>query len=169
MAASRGDFDRPRDFLVDAMRDVFLGTAAELGRRLQRTGFYSPTPTQIAIMSLIPMSGIRATDLARRTQVTKQAVDQMVDQLERVKVLVRTPDPTDARARLIRPTPYAMRAYAASRRILTEIHQEWRRRLGDDRYAELERALAVLRPPEGMAPRATRAGSRSRARRSGRS
>src|SRR5258708_7569874 len=156
MTVSRAeDFDRPRDFLVDAMRDVFLGTAAELGRRLQRTGFYSPTPTQIGIMSMIPMSGIRATDLARRAQVTKQAIDQMVDQLERVNVLVRTPDPTDARARLIRPTPYAMRAYAASRRILSEIHEEWRLRLGEDRYAARDGAAAALCPPPGRGPAAS--------------
>jgi DNA-binding MarR family transcriptional regulator len=138
------DFERPRDFLVDAMRDVFFATAAELGRRLPEEGFYAPTATQIGLMSLLTPQGMRATELARRAQVTKQAVDQMVDQLERVGVLARVADPTDRRARLIRPTPYALRGYAASRRMLTEIHAEWRARLGDELYGQLERALALL-------------------------
>lgn len=146
LSSSDGDFERPRDFLVDGMRDVFLATAAELGRRLEAEGFYAPTPAQIALMSLLPMGGMRATELARRALVTKQAVDQMVDQLEAVGVLVRVADPTDRRARLIRPTPYAARAYAASRRILTEIHRDWQARLGDRLYGELERAVSALRP-----------------------
>jgi DNA-binding MarR family transcriptional regulator len=142
--STESDFERPRDFLVDAMRDVFFATAAELGRRLPEEGFYAPTATQIGLMSLLTPQGMRATELARRAQVTKQAVDQMVDQLERVGVLARVADPTDRRARLIRPTPYALRGYAASRRMLTEIHAEWRARLGDELYGQLERALALL-------------------------
>ena len=170
MAVSRGDdFERPRDFLVDAMRDVFFATAAELGRRIRQAGFYAPTPSQVALMSLLSMDGTRATILAERMQVTKQAVDQTVDQLEKVGVLMRVPDRTDRRARLIRPTPYAMRGYAVSRRILTEIHEEWRRRLGPDLYVDLERALALLRPPpEAMTQRrSARASPPSPERRSG--
>jgi DNA-binding MarR family transcriptional regulator len=138
------DFSVPQEFLVDRMRDIFLATAAELSVRLKATGFYAPTATQIAVMSQIPPSGIRVVDLAKKAGVTKQAIHQMADQLVGAGVLQRVPDPRDGRAKLLRPTPYAAKAYAVSRRILTEIHSEWRLTLGDDGYVSLERSLSAL-------------------------
>jgi DNA-binding MarR family transcriptional regulator len=126
------------------MRDIFLATAAELSRQLKAADYYAPTPTQIAVMSQIPPDGIRVVDLAKKSGVTKQAIHQMADQLVGVGVLERVPDPRDGRSKLLRPTPYAAQGYAVSRRILTEIHSEWRRSLGDEAYLTLESGLAVL-------------------------
>ncbi len=139
------DFGTPREFLVDQMRDIFQATAAELGRRLDAAGFFVPRPSQIAIMSQLPITGIRPSELARRAQVSRQAIDQMVDQLEAAGVLERVPDATDRRAVLVRPTRYAAEGYAASRRILTDLHDEWRRSLGDEAYSGLAAAVETIR------------------------
>lgn len=139
------DFAAPREFLVDQMRDIFQATASELGRRLGAAGYFVPRPSQIAIMSQLSMAGLRPSDLARRAQVSRQAIDQMVDQLEAARVLERVPDPSDRRSVLVRPTRYAAEGYAASRRILTELHGEWRQSLGDEAFAALEAAVDAIR------------------------
>src|ERR1700730_13286920 len=52
----------------------------------------------------IDLEGTRVTDLAERLGVTKQAVSQLVDDLEAMAVLERVIDPDDARARRVRFT-----------------------------------------------------------------
>lgn len=57
-----------------------------------------------AHFSLAPhfeLTGSRITDVASRAGVTKQAVGQLVDELESLGYVTRVPDPTDARARLV--------------------------------------------------------------------
>jgi DNA-binding MarR family transcriptional regulator len=50
----------------------------------------------------IDYEGTRLVELAARVGTSKQAVGQLVDDLERQKVLERIPDPSDGRAKLIR-------------------------------------------------------------------
>ena len=47
----------------------------------------------------------RLTDLAEQAQITKQSAGFLIDQLERAGYVHRTPDPTDARARLVSIAP----------------------------------------------------------------
>ena len=44
---------------------------------------------------------MRTTDIAARAGITKQAVGQIVDELEALGYVRREPDPADARARLV--------------------------------------------------------------------
>jgi DNA-binding transcriptional ArsR family regulator len=60
-----------------------------------------------AVMRLVPhvtVDGIRATELARRTDVTKQAVSQTLSRLRDLGLVELVPDPTDGRAQLVRMT-----------------------------------------------------------------
>jgi DNA-binding MarR family transcriptional regulator len=50
----------------------------------------------------VTFDGVRLTDLAAHLGITKQAVQQLVDELVDMGALERVPDPTDARAKLIR-------------------------------------------------------------------
>lgn len=144
MSSDQPDPGQPRQFLVDQLRDIFTATATELSRRLREGGFYAPTPAQIALLSYVTPEGVRLVDLAQRAGVSKQAIHQMVNQLEQVGVLERVPDADDGRARLVRPTAYALDGYKRARMILSAIHEEWRSVLGDDLYTKLEEAAAIL-------------------------
>ena len=55
-----------------------------------------------ALFPHLDLEGVRLTELARRVGVSKQAVGQLVDDLERMGALERVPDPSDGRAKLIR-------------------------------------------------------------------
>ena len=69
---------------------------------LARAGFDDFALAQARIMQRIGPDGTRLTELAESAQVTKQTASHLVDQLERTGYVRRTPDPSDARARLVR-------------------------------------------------------------------
>ena len=59
----------------------------------------------IQITRHLALQGSRLTELAERAGMTKQAMGDLVDQCAAWGLLVREPDPQDARARQLRFTP----------------------------------------------------------------
>ncbi|MEZ4472570.1 MAG: MarR family transcriptional regulator [bacterium] len=57
--------------------------------------------SHMAIFPHLDLDGTRITDLAERMQVSKQAVSQLVADLEAAGVVARVPDAADARARRV--------------------------------------------------------------------
>ncbi|MFN3005700.1 MarR family winged helix-turn-helix transcriptional regulator [Mycolicibacterium wolinskyi] len=112
---------------------------------VHQAGFTDLTLAQCRIAQRLSPQGIRLTDLAEQAQVTKQTAGALVDELERAGYVVRQPDPTDARARLVM---LAERGAAVCRVAADEveaIEAEWREHLGAKAYRELRRALVALR------------------------
>ncbi len=68
-----------------------------------------------------------------------------MDQLERAGYVERVPDPTDARARLVRLAPRGRAAQAEARKVERALDAEWEQHLGRARMRELRRALVDLR------------------------
>ncbi|MFN5998867.1 MAG: MarR family winged helix-turn-helix transcriptional regulator [Paracoccaceae bacterium] len=93
------------------------------------------------LLVYIGPSGIRQGDLAEKASLTKQAVQQFVDELVKDGIVMRTPDDSDARARVVRLTPAGEAAMRDADRIKLEIEARWRERLGDDGFATLDSAL----------------------------
>jgi len=89
-------------------------------------------------------SGARPSELARRLGVSKSAVAQVVDRLERAGYVEQAPDPRDTRAKLVKLTSRAERAKEAAAQALEDIEAEWRRLLGERRFDELRDALALI-------------------------
>jgi DNA-binding MarR family transcriptional regulator len=63
-----------------------------------------------ALLPHIDFAGTRLTELAARVGTSKQAVGELVAELEAMGMLRRTVDPSDARARLVSVTPRGKRA-----------------------------------------------------------
>jgi DNA-binding MarR family transcriptional regulator len=93
--------------------------------------------------------GIRQGDLAEKAALTKQAVQQFVDELVKDGIVTRTPDEADARARRVRLTPQGEAAMRDADRIKLQIEARWRDHLGDEAFSTLESILRRLidRPP----------------------
>lgn len=96
----------------------------------------------------IDLEGTRLTELARRTGVSKQAVGQLVDELERMGAVERVPDPADRRAKLIRfaTGPDGEHGILAGLRVLVEVERELEAEIGAARWAGLRAALVALLP-----------------------
>lgn len=96
------------------------------------------------LLVYIGPDGIRQGDLAEKAGLTKQAVQQFVDELVQDGIVMRTPDETDARARRVRLTPRGEAAMRDADRIKLEIEARWRVHLGNDAFANLEAILRRL-------------------------
>jgi DNA-binding MarR family transcriptional regulator len=112
---------------------------------LAQAGYGDVTPAQARIFQRIGPAGTRLTELAEAAQVTKQTAGFLVDQLENAGYVERTPDPTDARARLVRITTRGAATIPISQAAIAAIEQEWANHLGEQRMAQLREALTRLR------------------------
>ncbi|XYH97743.1 MarR family winged helix-turn-helix transcriptional regulator [Sorangium sp. So ce1128] len=97
-----------------------------------------------ALMPYIDLEGTRLTDLAERARVTKQAVGQVVEELEAMGVVERTPDPDDRRAKRVRFTPHGLKALLHGLGVLQELEEELTRSLGQKQMASLKKGLTAL-------------------------
>jgi DNA-binding MarR family transcriptional regulator len=138
---------------ANLFRDPAWALQALVAQRLAEQGFDDLRPALTAVGAHMRAEGIRITELAERTLLTKATVVQTVDELERLGYAERVPDPSDGRAKLVRPTARGLAAEAAGREAIDEIRDAWARAVGKQRVAQLEAALLELRaalwPDEG--------------------
>jgi DNA-binding MarR family transcriptional regulator len=108
-------------------------------------GFDDLTLAQARVFQRIAPGGSRLTDLAEQSQMTKQSVAGLVDELERMRYVRRVPDPDDRRARLIQIDKRGRQAAKAAGAAHSQIQAEWRSHLGARRFSQLRDALEDLR------------------------
>jgi len=95
------------------------------------------------VLSHLGPSGISQAALTELMGVSKQAVQQLLDQLEEQGVVMRVVDPTDGRARRVVLTELGLKDFAERNRVKRAIEAKYRERLGDD-YEALVRGLGKL-------------------------
>ncbi len=117
-----------------------------------RAAGYDATLAQARIFARIPEDGIRLTALAVSAQVTKQTAGFLVDQLEAAGYVKRGPDPSDARARLVRIAPRGRRVQRLAREVEAQVTEEWTRHLGPRDMAALRGIMERLRPITDFQP-----------------
>ncbi|TFZ01962.1 MarR family winged helix-turn-helix transcriptional regulator [Ramlibacter humi] len=80
----------------------------------------------------LAMGGSRLTDLAARAGMTKQAMGDLVTQCEAWGLVVREPDPLDARARQVRFTEAGLAWVDAFRKAVRQAEDEFRAEVGTE-------------------------------------
>ncbi|MCG2594731.1 MarR family transcriptional regulator [Ramlibacter sp. XY19] len=80
----------------------------------------------------LELQGTRLTDLAERAGMSKQAMGDLVDQCEAWGLVTRTPDPRDARARLVQFTPTGLAWLQAFKDAVAQAESEFRAEVGQD-------------------------------------
>ena len=99
---------------------------------------------QARVFQRIDAEGSRLSRLAEASQLPKQTVGSIVDQLERAGYVRRVPDPDDARARLVVVADKGREAIELGTPVVEAIEASWREHLGETRFAELRRMLGAL-------------------------
>lgn len=102
------------------------------------------TQGRATLIGHIPRNGCRQSDLLSRTGWTKQALQQMLDGLERQDVMRRRVDPNDKRGRLVELTDKGRAALADADRIKRDLSARFERKLGAEALAQLEALLDAM-------------------------
>jgi DNA-binding MarR family transcriptional regulator len=103
---------------------------------------YPQKPKHSAVFAQINPDGSRLTDLARRANMTAQAMGEVVDELVALGYVMRTPDPSDGRAKLIVLTDRGRDCLAAGRETIEGIEERITAILGDRGHRTLRRLLS---------------------------
>jgi DNA-binding MarR family transcriptional regulator len=98
-----------------------------------------------AVFVNLPADGLRLTDLADEAGISKQAMGELVDDLETKGYVERLPDPTDGRAKLIMWADRGRRAHEETLRVFEAIESEIALAAGADAVAALRSALLAIR------------------------
>src|SRR5262245_24130475 len=96
------------------------------------------------VLQYLDPDGTSVSELARRAQVTKQSMAELVAHLERHGCVERVPDPADRRAKLVRATEKGNEIFAIAREVIAEIDREWTELLGKRKMSQLARLLVEL-------------------------
>lgn len=101
-------------------------------------------PAHTRLFPHISHDGIRATEIARRLGVTKQAVAPLVADLVAWGVVEQVADPDDRRASLVRWTPRGLDALMQGLGLLGSFEAELERAVGRDHVTATRASLAAL-------------------------
>ncbi len=131
-----------------------LNSIALLGRAYSLLGFqivdgvvgagFPQKPSHSAVFAQITADGSRLSDLARGANMTPQAMGELVDELEKMQYVVRRPDPTDRRAKLIVLTEKGQAFIAAGIATIQGIEERMTETLGERGHRQLRRLLQRL-------------------------
>lgn len=137
---------------MEEKEDSFAPALAAAGRALTATmmaevarlGFSDVTPAFSSLMPLLDATGARPTTLAQRAGITKQAISQLVRELEVRGYVEQVPDTTDTRAKIVRLTKRGVALHAASAKVRLEMQSVALAKLGELRVSRLQRDLVDL-------------------------
>jgi DNA-binding MarR family transcriptional regulator len=128
----------------------------DLRDRLASAGLEDPRVAHQQVVAHIPPEGIRLTELAERAGMTKQAMAELVGDLERLGYLRRSADPDDRRAKRIELTERGRAAGEAAAAASDGLEAAVAERISPKRFNQLRRALlGVLDDPGAGDPDAT--------------
>lgn len=129
---------------------AFAVTASE---KLEARGHEGLGATHTALLPHVDLEGTRATVLAERAGMTKQAVGQVVSDLERQGYVERRTDPADSRAFLVVFTDAGWRFLRDAQDVKLEIEAEYSAVVGAERMRSLRSTLNDLLEHEKRAKR----------------
>ena len=116
----------------------------ELFERLKEAGLEDARVAHMHVTAYIKADGSRLTELATQARMTLPAMSELVDDLERLGILERRPDPSDGRAKLIQLTDSGWEAMRTARRLIAEIEAGYAELIGPDRFEAAAQTLDSL-------------------------
>lgn len=114
---------------------------------VREAGFEDVRPAHVTLFRWPGPDGRRPGEVAADVQISKQRVNDLLRDLERLGYLSLDRDRDDSRARIIRLTPPGRRLHQTAVGIHARIEAEWSQAIGPKRYHQLRRALDDLIAP----------------------
>jgi DNA-binding MarR family transcriptional regulator len=109
--------------------------------RLVAAGYPDVTRAQFALLRFPGVDGMRPGEAAELAGLSKQTVNDLLGELERIGYLERKPHPQDGRGRVVRLTVRGRRLQRTTHQISRELEADWAARIGPERMAALKQTL----------------------------
>ncbi len=109
-----------------------------------RAGFDEIQPGHAIVLRHLGEDGARPSELAAKAQVTRQAITKALDDLERLGLVRRRPDPSDGRGVIVRYTTRGLAALQVARARMDELEREFASQVGSKRWATVRGVLERL-------------------------
>lgn len=131
--------------LVGALlRRPFMAARAQIVDHLHAAGFADLLPAHLAVLQYPGPHGRSPGEIARAANASKQAINNLLAQLERAGYLSRLVNPDNRRERTVELTSRGHAAIAAIRVAVQQIEQHWQSELGSAAYERLRALLERL-------------------------
>jgi DNA-binding MarR family transcriptional regulator len=115
--------------------------------RLHERGFDDFDAAYLNIFQYPGPHGARPSELAARLRISKQALNYLLGELERLGYLERRPDPDDQRSKRVALTKRGTSAVSVIREAVGEVEAAWTQQLGSKRFTQLRNLLLDLNQP----------------------
>src|SRR3954449_2066267 len=113
-------------------------------QRLHEHGFADLDAAHLNVFQYPGPQGARPSALAARLGITKQALNYLLGELERLEYLQRQPDPDDLRSKRVALTRRGAAAIDVIRDAVAEMETAWAHQLGPERFAQFRTILLEL-------------------------
>jgi DNA-binding MarR family transcriptional regulator len=107
-------------------------------------GFDDLDAAHLAVFQYPGPQGARPSELAAQLRISKQALNYLLGELERLGYLERRPDPDDLRSKRIALTRRGETVVQVIRETVAALEREWEAELGAKRFAQLRTLLEEL-------------------------
>jgi DNA-binding MarR family transcriptional regulator len=111
---------------------------------LHERGFSDLVAAHLDVFQYPGPDNQRPLDLARHARMSKQAMNYLLGELERLGYITRRRDPEDQRFKRVHATERGQAAGQAMREIVLEVEADWEQRLGPANVAKLRDLLKQL-------------------------
>lgn len=130
--------------VVTVLRRLHVSIRLQVTEELRARGYDDITAAHLSVFQTPGPDGMRPTELARRTLMTKQAMNHLLAGLEARGYLERVASEGDGRARVLRLTSKGRRLTKFMQQRAAEIERRWTEALGPARMRELVATLEDL-------------------------
>ena len=126
------------------LREPFQEMTEHIHARLADQGHQYIRVAHGNVFQFLDDEGTRVSVLAERAQMTKQSMGELVAHLETHGYVERVPDPSDGRAKLVRPTASGQAVYPLAVEAIAEVEARWGERIGEEKLRRLRALLEEL-------------------------
>ncbi len=130
--------------IAPLLRVPWQAIRARIVEGLKASGYGDIGAAHLGLLQHPGPDGMRPSDLAIRSQITKQAANRLIRHLEGRGYIRLEPDPSDQRARTIHLTQQGWDLIGTIQSIVADVEVEWSRQLGERRFKALRETLAEL-------------------------
>jgi len=146
-SSSRFTTSAPPPLIGALLRMPWESVQARMLQRLHERGFADLDAAHMNVFQYPGPEGARPSELAARLRMTKQALNYLLGELERLGYLERRADRGDLRSKRVVVTRRGKAAIRVIREAVTEMEADWSRKLGQKRFDQLRALLRDLNEP----------------------